>query len=123
MKKAIIGIVKILVATIVAIVVTMIIDAIGIGYWYGHVAVFFCTGIGMVALLGVFSDEESAKHESIKHYNGRRNYGQAAVFIGTAAIFVGTPQQCEDMADDLQHYAQQAKVKMLTGEETEFEIL
>lgn len=123
MKKAIIGIVKILVAAIVAIVVTMIIDAMGIGYWYGHVAVFFCTGIGMVALLGVFSDEESAKHESIKHYNGRRNYGQAAVFIGTAAIFVGTPQQCEDIADDLQHYAQQAKVKMLTGEETEFEIL
>ena len=123
MKKTIIGIVKILVATIVAIVVTMIIDAMGIGYWYGHVAVFFCTGIGMVALLGVFSDEESAKHESIKHYNGRRNYGQAAIFVGTACIFMGTPKECEDMCDNLWHNAQQAHMEMLSGEETEFEIL
>jgi len=122
MKKTIIDIVKILVACIVAIVATIAVDALGIGYRYGHVAVFFCTAIGMLAILGVFSEREHTKHGSIKHYNGRRNYGQAAVFIGTACLFVGSPQDCDELADDLQHYAQQTEVKMLTGEET-FEVL
>ena len=116
MKKTIIDIVKILIACIVAIVATMGVDALGIGYQYGHVAVFFCVAIGMLAILGVFSEREGAKHDSIRHYDGRRHYGQAAIFIGTACIFMGTQQQCEDICDDLQHYGQQAHVGMLDGE-------
>ena len=64
----------------------------------------------------ISEEHEPSKHESIKHYNGRRNYGQAAVFIGTAAIFMGTPKECEELADDMQHYAQPAEVRMLEGE-------
>ena len=123
MKKTIIDIVKILVACIVAIVATIAVDALGIGYHYGHVAVFFCTAIGMLAILGVFSEREDAKHDSIRHYDGRRHYGQAAVFLGTACVFMGTPKQCEDVADDLWHYGQQVHVEQLTGEENNFEVL
>jgi hypothetical protein len=53
---------------------------------------------------------------------GGRSYGQAAVFVGSAILFMGTLQECEDMADDLQHYGVQAKADTLTGNET-FEIL
>lgn len=67
------------------------------------------------------SMRSSDKHDSIRHKTG--NYGQAAVFIGTACLFVGTPQECEDVADDLWHYAQQARVEMLTGEETSFNVI
>ena len=63
------------------------------------------------------------KYGSIRHYDGRRNYGQAAVFIGAACIFMGTPQECEDVCDDLWHYAQQVHMEMLDGEETEFNII
>lgn len=56
------------------------------------------------------------KHDTIRHKTG--NCGQAAVFIGTACLFVGTPQECEELADDMQHYAQQVRVDTLTGEET-----
>ena len=69
------------------------------------------------------SMRSSAKNDSIRHYDGRRNYGQAAVFIGTACIFMGTPKECEDMCQDLWHNAQQARMEMLSGEETSFEIL
>lgn len=65
---------------------------------------------------------EPSKHETIKHRIGSRNYGQAAIFVGTAAIFIGTPQECEELADSMQHYAQQAHVQVLDGNET-FDIL
>ena len=52
-----------------------------------------------------------------------RNYGQAAVFIGTACLYMGTPQECDDVCDDLWHHGQQAHVEMLTGEETSFNVL
>ena len=58
----------------------------------------------------------------IKHKMGRRSYGNAAVFIGTACLFVGTPQECEDVCDDMWHYGQQAEVRALTGDEI-FDIL
>ena len=87
------------------------------------VASYFTTAIAVSALLGVFGmPAERTKHDSIRHKTGR-NYGQAAVFIGTACLFVGTPQECEDVADDLWHYGQQARVEMLTGEETSFNII
>lgn len=61
------------------------------------------------------------KYESIRHKTGR-NYGQAAVFIGTACLFIGTPEECDAVADDLWHHAQQAEVRALDGTET-FDIL
>ena len=67
----------------------------------------------------ILSEEhEPSKHETIKHRMGSRNYGQAAIFVGTACLFTGTPQQCEELADSMQHYAQQAEVQMLDGNET-----
>jgi len=59
------------------------------------------------------------KHTSIKD---AARYGQAAIFVGTACLFIGTPQECEELADSLQHHAQTVRVGDLTGEET-FEIL
>ena len=87
------------------------------------ILVYLCTTILTMLALGAFDEREESKRESIKHYDGRRDYGQAAVFLGAACIFIGTPKECEDMADDLQHYAQQVRVDELTGEETAFEIL
>jgi hypothetical protein len=81
------------------------------------ICTLFATGIAVSGLLGVFDMPERTKHDSIRHKTGR-NYGQAAVFIGTACLFVGTPQECDDLCDDLWHHGQQARVEMLTGEET-----
>ena len=66
----------------------------------------------------------SGKYDSIRHKAGSRsrNYGHAAIFLGTACLFVGTPQECEDVCDDLWHWGQQVDVRTLTGEE-DFEIL
>ena len=63
------------------------------------------------------------KYDSI-HKMGQ-NYGQAAIFIGTACLFIGDPDECGELADSLQHYAQQAKARALKGDETfeTFEIL
>lgn len=66
----------------------------------------------------------SGKYDSIRHKAGirSRSYGHAAVFLGTACLFVGTPQECEDVCDDLWHWGQQVDVRTLTGEET-FDVL
>lgn len=82
------------------------------------IVTFFCVGIMVAAALGVFDERKESKHDSVSRYDGRRNYGQAAVFIGTACIFMGSVQECEDVCDDLWHYCQQAEVRTLTGEET-----
>lgn len=60
------------------------------------------------------------KYDSIRHKAGirSRNYGHAAIFMGTACLFIGTPKECEDRADDLWHWGQQVDVRTLTGEET-----
>lgn len=79
------------------------------------------TAIAVSGLLGVYDMPERTKRDSIRHKTGR-NYGQAAVFIGTACLFMGTPQECDDLCDDLWHHGQQARVEMLTGDET-FDIL
>lgn len=62
------------------------------------------------------------KYDTIRHKTGR-NYGQAAVFVGTACLFIGTQTECDERADDLWHYGVQAEVQQLTGEETQFDIL
>jgi hypothetical protein len=84
---------------------------------------YFGVAIAIALALGAFdmsAQKRDVKHTSIK--DAARNYGQAAIFVGTAAIFVGTPQECEDVADDLWHYAQQAEVRAITGDEV-FDVL
>lgn len=84
---------------------------------------YFGVSIMTMLALGAFDvKEKQSKYNSIKHRMGSRNYGQAAVFIGTACLYMGTPQECEELADDMQHYAQQVHVQVLDGNET-FDIL
>ena len=90
------------------------------------IVTYFCTALMLCALFGVFDEKKKckeSKHESIRHYDGRKNYGQAAVFMGTACLFIGTPKQCEDMCDDLWHWGQQAHMETIDGSESSFEIL
>lgn len=116
--------VKIMVAAIVAMGVLCVLiayDASDNVCLVGYVA----TAIAMCGVLGVFSEpakRENLQRNSIRHRMGGRSYGQAAVFVGSAILFMVTPKQCEDVADDLQHYGVQAKADTLTGNET-FEIL
>ena len=86
------------------------------------IVTLFATGIAVSALLGVYDMPERTKHDTIRHKTGR-NYGQAAIFVGTACLFMGTPKECDDLCDDLWHHGQQARVEMLTGEETSFNII
>jgi hypothetical protein len=83
---------------------------------------YFGVAIAIAALLGVFdmsAVKRNMKHTSIKD---AARYGQAAIFVGTACLFIGEPNECDELADGLQHYAQKCKVGELTGNET-FEIL
>ena len=118
MKKIIMFIGALIVSAVIAFAVSQTLEqavVIGVG------------GAMFIALvLGVFdipAKRESGKFDTIRHYDGRKSYGQAAVFIGTACLFMGTPEQCNEMCQDLWHYGQQADVRQLTGEETEFNIL
>lgn len=86
------------------------------------VCTYFGVGILTMLALGAF-DMSAAKRKKYTSIKDAARYGQAAIFVGTACIFMGTPQQCEDLADDLLHYGQQAHVQMLSGEETDFNIL
>lgn len=82
---------------------------------------YLSVGILTMLALGAFDEPARAKFDSIRRRMGigkSRNYGQAAIFVGAVCVFMGTPKDCEELADDLQHYAQQAEVRALTGEET-----
>lgn len=93
----------------------------GSGKAFAAVSIFGALLIAL--LLGAFDvPNKQSKYDSIRHKMGRRSYGNAAVFIGTACLFVGTPQECEDVCDDMWHYGQQTEVRALTGDET-FDIL
>lgn len=86
------------------------------------IVTLFATGIAVSALLGVYDmPAERKKHDTIRP--SRRDYGQAAVFVGTACLLIGSPQECDDLCDDLWHRGVQAEVQQLTGEETQFDIL
>lgn len=113
-----------------AIVVLSAAIAFGIGVGVlaltGNDRAFFCTfffgAIAIALALGAF--DASAIKRGIKHTSIKdaARYGQAAIFVGTACLFVGTPQECEDVCDDMWHYGQQAEVRALDGD-MEFEIL
>lgn len=80
-------------------------------------------GASIIALaMGAFHERSKAKCESIKHRDGR-HYGQAAIFVGTACVFMGTPHDCDELCDDLWHHGQQARVEMLTENDVDFNVL
>ena len=126
MKKTIAFIVKILVAAIVAMFLAVWADEHGVGYRYGFVTVYFCGAIGVYyAIEGIcaFIRRRQAEREDIIKFRRSIDYRQAAVFVGTACLFIGTQTECDERADDLWHYGQQAEVRALTGEETQFDVL
>lgn len=104
--------------------------AAGVAMWTDNdnavVCMFFFAPIVMALLFGLFdvatrNAMRGGKHEGVRPQ--KRSYGHAAVFIGTACLFIGAPQQCDDLADGLWHHGQQAEVRELTGEEQAFDIL
>lgn len=123
MKNLFKTIYQVIVSMAMAFVGAMMCIHFEIGYWAAPIVAFFAFAIVGALITGVFDEREKSRYGSIKHYDGRRSYGQAAVFIGTACLFVGSIADCEELADGLHHYAQQAHVQMLSGEETNFEIL
>lgn len=111
---------------IVAAIVAVFMGIMAIAYDASDnlvIVTMFAAGIVVSALLGVYDmPAERTRHDTIRHKTGR-NYGQAAIFVGTACVFMGTPQECDDLCDDLWHHGQQARVEMLTGEETSFNVI
>jgi len=77
---------------------------------------YLSVGILTMLVLGVFdmgAIKRSMKHTKIKD---AARYGQAAIFVGTACLFIGEPNECDELADDMQHYAQQVRVDTIDGE-------
>ena len=124
--KTIKTIVKIIVAAMVGLMLAAWADEHHVGYRYAFVSVYlFGSVVVYYAIEGIITvltkRGRNSRYESIRHQ--RRDYGQAAVFVGTACLFIGTQTECDDRADDLWHYGVQARVEQLTGEETSFNII
>jgi len=87
------------------------------------ICAYFGVAIMTMLVLGAFdvpARKERGNFGSIRHRMGigkRRSYGHAAIFVGAACVFIGSPEQCEEVADDLWHHAQEAEVRMLDGSE------
>lgn len=124
--KTIKTIVKIIVAAMVGLMLAAWADEHHVGYRYAFVSVYlFGSVVVYYAIEAVISAltkrGRNSRYESIRPQ--RSDYGQAAVFVGTACLLIGTPQECEDVCDGLWHYGQQARVEMLTGEEQAFDVM
>ena len=114
-------IVKVFVAAIVGFAVMCVTIAFDASDRVAIVS-YLGVAIAIAALLGAFdmgAIKRSMKHTSIKD---AARYGQAAIFVGTACLFIGEPNECDELADDLWHSGIQCKVDSLTGNET-FDIL
>jgi hypothetical protein len=84
------------------------------------IATYFGVAAIAAVALGVFRDgKDAARHTSIKD---AARYGQAAIFVGTACLFVGAPKECDELADDLWHRGVQCKVSEINGNEV-FDVL
>jgi len=78
------------------------------------IASYFIVTVAIAIALGALRDSKGvARHTSIKD---AARYGQAAIFVGTACLFIGTPNECDELADDLWHSGIQCKVDSLMGE-------
>ena len=116
MKKTFRFIVKVFVAAIVAGFMAYVLIAHDASD-NAVIITFFCVAIAIAAVLGVFdmgAIKRNIKHTSIKD---AARYGQAAIFVGTACLFIGEPKECDELADDLWHSGIQCKVDSLTGGE------
>lgn len=126
---------KIIVAAIVAVGMAvgaevLICEVWHLGYWAAPMVVFVTFGVvGMYAgewiaerLLQAILRRRQEREDIIK-FRRSMNYGQAAVFIGTACMFIGTPDECDNVCQDMWHWGQQAEVRQLSGEETSFDII
>ena len=124
--KTIKTIVKIIVAAMVGLMLAAWADEHHVGYRYAFVSVYlFGSVVVYYAIEGIcaFIRRRQAEREDIIKFRRSIDYGQAAVFVGTACLLIGTPQECEDVCDDLWHHGQQARMEMLTGEETQFDVM
>lgn len=85
------------------------------------IAAYFIVTVAIAIALGALREDgrKGTRYTSIKD---AARYGQAAIFVGTACLFIGTPNECEELADSLQHHAQPVRVDTLKGDET-FDIL
>ena len=84
------------------------------------IATYFAVAAVVTVALGVFRDsKDAARHTSIKE---AARYGQAAIFVGTACLFVGAPNECDELADDLWHRGVQCNVSEINGNEV-FDVL
>ncbi len=117
---------KMIVAAMVGLMLAAWADGHHVSYRYAFVSVYlFGSVVVYYAIDGIDAvltkRGRNSRYDSIRP--SRRDYSQAAIFVGTACLFMGTPQECDDLCDDLWHHGQQARVEMLTGEETSFNII
>lgn len=119
-------IVKIIVAAMVGLMLAAWADEHHVGYRYAFVSVYlFGSVVVYYAIEGIiaFIRRRQAERDDIIKFRRSMNYRQAAVFVGTACLFIGTQTECDERADDLWHYGVQAEVQQLTGEETQFDVM
>lgn len=119
-------IIKIIVAAMVGLFLAAWADEHHVGYRYGFVAVYFFGSIvvyyAIEGIISMWRKRNSKMHYDTIKFRKGMDYKQAAVFIGTACLYLGTQQQCDELCDDLWHHGQQAHVQVLDGNET-FDIL
>jgi len=126
MKKTFAFIVKIIVAAMVGLMLAAWADEQNVGYRYAFVSVYlFGSVVVYYAIEGICAiiRRRQAEREDIIKFRRSMNYRQAAIFVGTACLFIGTQTECDERADDLWHHGVQAEVQQLTGEETQFDIV
>lgn len=119
-------IIKIIVAAMVGLFLAAWADEHHVGYRYGFVAVYFFGSIvvyyAIEGIISMWRKRNSKMHYDTIKFRKGMDYKQAAVFIGTACLYLGTQQQCDELCDDLWHHGQQAHVQVLDGNET-FDVL
>lgn len=119
-------IIKIIVAAMVGLFLAAWSDEHHVGYRYGFVAVYFFGSIvvyyAIEGIISMWRKRNSKMHYDTIKFRKGMDYKQAAVFIGTACLYLGTQQQCDELCDDLWHHGQQVHVQVLDGNET-FDIL
>ena len=116
----------IIVAAIVGLLLAAWADEHHVGYRYAFVAIYLFGSIAVYYciewVIAALTRSKQTRFDTIRHKTGGRSYGQAAIFVGAACVFMGTPKDCEELADDLWHHGQQAEVRAIDGTET-FDIL
>ena len=127
--KTIAFIIKVFVAAMVAIFLAAWAEEHGVGYRFGFVTVYLFGAVvvfyAIETVVGIVRRylRRRAEREDIVRFRRGLDYRQAAVFIGTACMFIGTADECDEVCDDMWHYGQQARVEQLSGEETQFDII